>query len=151
MIVSQDEGDKLIVAEKGDLVFVFNFHPTNSYQDYRIGTKHAGPYKVPFVVQAFVLLALLCDALAVCCTLTVLHSIILSWQQESDLQNLHGRRLPCHRMRLSLAATRTSARSTMWLTRHRWALQCWLLLLRWLLSRGSCCWPASVIVMLVGH
>ena len=42
----QDEGDKLIVAEKGDLVFVFNFHPVNSYSDYRVGTKHAGPYKV---------------------------------------------------------------------------------------------------------
>ena len=41
----QDEGDKLIVAEKGDLVFVFNFHPTNSYSDYRVGTKHGGAYK----------------------------------------------------------------------------------------------------------
>ena len=45
----QNEGDKLIVAEKGDLVFVFNFHPVNSYSDYRVGTKHAGPYKVGLV------------------------------------------------------------------------------------------------------
>ena len=34
------------MAEKGDLVFVFNFHPVNSYQDYRMGVKHQGPYKV---------------------------------------------------------------------------------------------------------
>jgi len=27
----------MIVFERGDLVFVFNFHPTNSYDDYRIG------------------------------------------------------------------------------------------------------------------
>ena len=33
------------MAEKGDLVFVFNFHPVNSYSDYRVGVKHAGPYK----------------------------------------------------------------------------------------------------------
>lgn len=30
--------DKVIVYERGKLVFVFNFHPTNSYEDYRIGT-----------------------------------------------------------------------------------------------------------------
>ena len=33
----KDEGDKLVVCEKGDLVFIFNFHPTNSYTDYRVG------------------------------------------------------------------------------------------------------------------
>lgn len=42
----KDEGDKLIVLERGDLVFVFNFHPTRSYTDYRIGCEHPGPYKV---------------------------------------------------------------------------------------------------------
>merc|ERR1711924_370849 len=41
-----DEGDKLIVAEKGDLVMVFNFHHTNSYTDYKVGTWKKGPYKV---------------------------------------------------------------------------------------------------------
>lgn len=34
------------MAERGPLVFVFNFHPTNSYTDYRVGCKIAGPYKV---------------------------------------------------------------------------------------------------------
>ena len=42
----QDEGDKMIVVERGDLVFVFNFHPTNSYTDYGVGTYLPGPYKV---------------------------------------------------------------------------------------------------------
>ena len=32
------EGDKLIAYEKGDLVYVFNFHPNNSYTEYKIGT-----------------------------------------------------------------------------------------------------------------
>jgi len=43
----QSEGDKIIIAERGQLVFVFNFHPTNSYSDYRVGCKTEGPYKVP--------------------------------------------------------------------------------------------------------
>ena len=42
----QSEGDKVIIAERGELVFVFNFHPTSSYSDYRVGCKEAGPYKV---------------------------------------------------------------------------------------------------------
>jgi 1,4-alpha-glucan branching enzyme len=31
------EDDKVIVARRGPLVFAFNFHPTKSYSDYRIG------------------------------------------------------------------------------------------------------------------
>ncbi|GAX82639.1 hypothetical protein CEUSTIGMA_g10065.t1 [Chlamydomonas eustigma] len=42
----KDEGDKMIVVERGDLVFVFNFHPTNSFTDYRIGCYKEGTYKV---------------------------------------------------------------------------------------------------------
>ena len=42
----QDEGDKLVIFERGDLVFVFNFHPTNSYSDYRVGCKNSGDLKV---------------------------------------------------------------------------------------------------------
>ena len=42
----KDEGDKLIVVERGDLVFVWNFHPTNSYTNYRIGCYKEGQYKV---------------------------------------------------------------------------------------------------------
>lgn len=32
------EEDKLIAFEKGHLVYIFNFHPNNSYSDFRIGT-----------------------------------------------------------------------------------------------------------------
>jgi 1,4-alpha-glucan branching enzyme len=45
-ISKKDEGDKLMVVERGDLVFVFNFHPTNSFTDYRVGCNHPGPYKI---------------------------------------------------------------------------------------------------------
>jgi 1,4-alpha-glucan branching enzyme len=30
----------------GDLVMVFNFHPVNSYSDYRVGCYKPGGYKV---------------------------------------------------------------------------------------------------------
>lgn len=39
------EGDKVIVFERAGLVFAFNFHPTNSFADYRIGVDDAGTYK----------------------------------------------------------------------------------------------------------
>ena len=45
-LLCQDEGDKLIVVERSDLVFVFNFHPVQSFTDYRVGTCEPGPYKV---------------------------------------------------------------------------------------------------------
>ena len=32
------EKDKLIVLEKNDLLFIFNFHPSQSFDHYRIGT-----------------------------------------------------------------------------------------------------------------
>ena len=32
------EEDKIIVYEKGDLLFVFNFHPTKSFENYKVGT-----------------------------------------------------------------------------------------------------------------
>uniref|UniRef100_A0A6U4WMG1 1,4-alpha-glucan branching enzyme n=1 Tax=Hemiselmis andersenii TaxID=464988 RepID=A0A6U4WMG1_HEMAN len=42
----KNEGDKMIVAEKGELLFVFNMHPSNSYQGYRVGTSWGGKYKI---------------------------------------------------------------------------------------------------------
>lgn len=46
-IVLQHEVDKIIVIEKGDrLLFVFNFHHSQSYTDYRIGTYWGGKYKL---------------------------------------------------------------------------------------------------------
>jgi 1,4-alpha-glucan branching enzyme len=40
------ESDKMIVIERGDLVMVFNFHPTSSYTDYKVGCLNNGPYKL---------------------------------------------------------------------------------------------------------
>jgi hypothetical protein len=44
----QHEGDKMIVFERGDacLLFVFNFHPSSSYTDYKIGVDKPGKYTV---------------------------------------------------------------------------------------------------------
>lgn len=44
----KDEGDKLIAFEKGPLVFVFNFHPGQSFTDYRIGCPEGGSYTCVF-------------------------------------------------------------------------------------------------------
>jgi len=35
----------MLVLERGDLVFVFNFHPVNSFSEYRVGAYLPGPYK----------------------------------------------------------------------------------------------------------
>ncbi|XP_071908402.1 1,4-alpha-glucan-branching enzyme 1, chloroplastic/amyloplastic-like [Coffea arabica] len=45
-ISRKNEGDRVIVFERGDLVFVFNFHWNNSYSDYQIGCLKPGKYKV---------------------------------------------------------------------------------------------------------
>ena len=39
---------KVIVYEKGDLLFIYNFHPTNSLQDYAIGTKWQSDHFILF-------------------------------------------------------------------------------------------------------
>ncbi|KAK0499782.1 glycoside hydrolase family 13 protein [Armillaria luteobubalina] len=40
------EVDKVIVYERAGLLFVFNFHPTQSFTDYRVGVDEAGEYSV---------------------------------------------------------------------------------------------------------
>ena len=40
------EVDKVIVYERAGLLFVFNFHPTNSFTDYRVGVDVPGTYKI---------------------------------------------------------------------------------------------------------
>lgn len=45
-ISRKDEGDRIIVFERGNLVFVFNFHWTNSYFDYRVGCLKPGRYEI---------------------------------------------------------------------------------------------------------
>lgn len=40
------EVDKVLVFERAGLLFIFNFHPVNSYKDYRVGIEEAGEYHV---------------------------------------------------------------------------------------------------------
>jgi 1,4-alpha-glucan branching enzyme len=40
------EVDKVIVFEKGGLLWAFNFHPTQSYTDYKVGVQTPGKYKI---------------------------------------------------------------------------------------------------------
>lgn len=45
-ITLNHNSDKMIVFEKGNLLFIFNFHYSNSYTDYKIGTQYNQPHKV---------------------------------------------------------------------------------------------------------
>ncbi len=40
------EDDKVLIYTKGDLVFIFNFHPTKSFEGYFVPVEKAGNYKV---------------------------------------------------------------------------------------------------------
>ncbi|RQM04752.1 hypothetical protein DH86_00004049 [Scytalidium sp. 3C] len=42
----KNESDKVIVFERAGLVWVFNFHPTQSFADYRIGIEVPGTYRI---------------------------------------------------------------------------------------------------------
>jgi 1,4-alpha-glucan branching enzyme len=44
----QHEDDKVIVFEKGNLLFAFNFHPTKSFENYAIGTGWASDHIILF-------------------------------------------------------------------------------------------------------
>ncbi|XP_059634373.1 1,4-alpha-glucan-branching enzyme 1, chloroplastic/amyloplastic-like isoform X2 [Cornus florida] len=46
IVSSTDEDDKVIVFERGDLVFVFNFHPEKTYDGYKVGCDLPGKYRV---------------------------------------------------------------------------------------------------------
>ena len=40
------EGDKVIVFERAGLLWIFNFHPENSFTDYRVGVEQEGTYRI---------------------------------------------------------------------------------------------------------
>lgn len=42
----KNETDKVVVFERAGLLFVFNFHPTQSFADYRVGVEVAGTYRI---------------------------------------------------------------------------------------------------------
>ncbi|XP_061073908.1 1,4-alpha-glucan-branching enzyme-like isoform X2 [Conger conger] len=45
-ISAKHEGDKVIVFERANVIFVFNFHPTESYSNYRVAVSSPGKYKI---------------------------------------------------------------------------------------------------------
>jgi 1,4-alpha-glucan branching enzyme len=42
----KNESDKVIVFERAGLLWIFNFHPSSSFTDYRVGVEQAGTYRV---------------------------------------------------------------------------------------------------------
>ncbi|TID20161.1 1-4-alpha-glucan-branching enzyme [Venturia nashicola] len=42
----KNETDKVVVFERAGLLWIFNFHPNQSYTDYRVGVEEAGTYRV---------------------------------------------------------------------------------------------------------
>ncbi|KAF7098994.1 hypothetical protein CFC21_100687 [Triticum aestivum] len=46
IVSDMNEEKKIIVFERGDLVFVFNFHPSKTYDGYKVGCDLPGKYKV---------------------------------------------------------------------------------------------------------
>ncbi len=48
----KNESDKVIVFERAGAVFIFNFHPSASYADYRIGIDAAGTYRIALDTDA---------------------------------------------------------------------------------------------------
>jgi len=42
----KNETDKVLVFERAGLLWIFNFHPSKSFTDYRVGVEHAGVYKI---------------------------------------------------------------------------------------------------------
>ncbi|XP_012500199.1 PREDICTED: 1,4-alpha-glucan-branching enzyme [Propithecus coquereli] len=45
-VSEKHEGNKVITFERAGLVFIFNFHPSKSYTDYRVGTALPGKFKI---------------------------------------------------------------------------------------------------------
>ncbi|KAL9055759.1 MAG: hypothetical protein Q9206_003020 [Seirophora lacunosa] len=42
----KNESDKVIAFERAGLLWVFNFHPTQSFADYRVGVEQSGTYQI---------------------------------------------------------------------------------------------------------
>nr|XP_021522940.1 1,4-alpha-glucan-branching enzyme [Aotus nancymaae] len=45
-VSEKHEGNKIIAFERAGLLFIFNFHPSRSYTDYRVGTALPGKFKI---------------------------------------------------------------------------------------------------------
>ncbi|KAL8996150.1 MAG: hypothetical protein Q9188_006637 [Gyalolechia gomerana] len=42
----KNESDKVIAFERAGLLWIFNFHPTQSFADYRVGVEQSGTYQI---------------------------------------------------------------------------------------------------------
>lgn len=45
-VTKKDQGDKVIIFDRANAIFVFNFHHTKSFTDYLIGVRQAGKYRL---------------------------------------------------------------------------------------------------------
>jgi len=45
-VSEKHEANKIIAFERAGLLFIFNFHPSKSYTDYRVGTTLPGKFKI---------------------------------------------------------------------------------------------------------
>ncbi|XP_043365569.1 1,4-alpha-glucan-branching enzyme isoform X3 [Dermochelys coriacea] len=45
-VTENHESNKVIVFERANLIFIFNFHPSKSYAEYRVGAETQGKYKI---------------------------------------------------------------------------------------------------------
>lgn len=43
-VSAKHEEDKVIVFERANVLFIFNFHPSQSFQDYRVAVEAPGRY-----------------------------------------------------------------------------------------------------------
>ena len=42
----KNESDKVLVFERAGLLWIFNFHPSQSFADYRVGVEESGTYRI---------------------------------------------------------------------------------------------------------
>ncbi|KAK3561176.1 hypothetical protein QTP86_028364, partial [Hemibagrus guttatus] len=45
-VTTKHESNKVLVFERANVIFIFNFHPSNSYSDYRVAVGPPGKYKI---------------------------------------------------------------------------------------------------------
>ncbi|EDO27132.1 predicted protein, partial [Nematostella vectensis] len=51
-VSNKHEDDKIIAFERGNLLWIFNFHPTKSFPDYRVGVNRAGKFNLVLSTDA---------------------------------------------------------------------------------------------------
>jgi 1,4-alpha-glucan branching enzyme len=45
-VIVKHESNKMIAFERGEFYWIFNFHPHQSYPDFRVGVTHPGKYEI---------------------------------------------------------------------------------------------------------